>query len=53
LKIGYIRFSVAAAVRAPKAMDTLAERILPEAKIHKMIHCSPRPNPKRSGSGGP
>ena len=37
LKLGYIRFSVAAAVRAPKAMDTLAERILPEAKIHEII----------------
>jgi integrase/recombinase XerD len=37
LKIGYIRFSVVAAVRAPKAMDTLAERILPEAKIHPII----------------
>ena len=37
LKLGYIRFSVAAAVRAPKAMDRLAERILPEAKIHEMI----------------
>ena len=37
LKLGYIRFSVAAAVRAPKAMDSLAERILPEAKIHEMI----------------
>jgi integrase/recombinase XerD len=37
LKLGYVRFSVAAAVRAPKAMDTLAERILPEAKIHEMV----------------
>jgi integrase/recombinase XerD len=41
LKIGYIRFSVAAAVRAPKAMDTLAERILPEGKIHEMIALTP------------
>jgi integrase/recombinase XerD len=41
LKIGYIRFSVAAAVRAPKAMDTLAERILPEAKIHQIIALTP------------
>jgi integrase/recombinase XerD len=41
LKIGYIRFSVAAAVRAPKAMDTLAERILPEPKIHEMIALTP------------
>jgi hypothetical protein len=41
LKIGYVCFSVAAAVRAPKAMDTLAERILPEAKIHEMIALTP------------
>ena len=41
LKLGYVRFSVAAAVRAPKAMDTLAERILPEAKIHEMIALTP------------
>jgi integrase/recombinase XerD len=41
LKIGYIRFSVAAAVRAPKAMDTLAERILPEPRIHEMIALTP------------
>lgn len=41
LKIGYLRFSVAAAVRAPKQMDTLAERILPEAKIHQMIALTP------------
>lgn len=42
LKVGYIRFSVAAAVRAPKAMDTLAERILPEARIHEMIALTPK-----------
>lgn len=41
LKLGYVRFSVAAAVRAPKQMDTLAERILPEAKIHQMIALTP------------
>ena len=41
LKLGYVRFSVAAAVRAPKAMDTLAERILPEAKIHEMVALTP------------
>src|ERR1035437_7794639 len=41
LKTGYIRFSVAAAVRAPKAMDTLAGRILPESKIHEMIALTP------------
>jgi integrase/recombinase XerD len=41
LKLGYLRFSVAAAVRSPKAMDTLAERILPEAKIHQIIALTP------------
>jgi len=41
LKLGYLRFSVAAAVRSPKAMDTLAERILPEAKIQQMIALTP------------
>jgi integrase/recombinase XerD len=41
LKLGYVRFSVAAAVRAPRAMDRLAERILPEAKIHQMIALTP------------
>jgi integrase/recombinase XerD len=41
LKIGYVRFSVTAALRAPKAMDTLAERILPEAKIHAIIALTP------------
>src|SRR5260370_5003323 len=41
LKLGYVRFSVAAAVRSPKAMNTLAERILPEAKIHHMIALTP------------
>lgn len=41
LKIGYLRFSVAAAIRPPKAMERLAERILPEAKIHEMIALTP------------
>ena len=41
LKLGYVRFSVAAAVRAPKAMNRLAERILPEAKIHQMVALTP------------
>jgi len=41
LKLGYVRFSVAAAIRVPKAMDRLAERILPEAKIHEIIALTP------------
>lgn len=32
---------VAAAVHAPKTMDTLGERILPEPKIHEMIALTP------------
>ena len=37
MKIGYIRFDVAAAVRSPKADTALAERILPEASVQRMI----------------
>lgn len=40
LKIGYIRFNPAAAVRSPKTKDTLAERILPESKIVRIIALS-------------
>jgi integrase/recombinase XerD len=36
-KIGYIWFNVAVAVRSPKYVDKLAERILPEANVQKMI----------------
>jgi site-specific recombinase XerD len=41
LKLGYLRFSVAAAARAPKQMDTLAERVLPEATVQQMIALTP------------
>ena len=34
-RLGYVPFNVAAAVKAPPAKDTRAERILPEADIHK------------------
>jgi integrase/recombinase XerD len=37
MRIGYLRFNVVAAVRAPKVMDKLAERILAESQIHTMI----------------
>ncbi len=40
-RIGYVRYNVIAAVRPPKAMNTLAERILPEASIHRMIALTP------------
>lgn len=36
-KIGYLHFNVGAALRAPKAKSTLAERILTEAEVHRMI----------------
>jgi integrase/recombinase XerD len=41
LRVGYLRFSVATAIRTPTPMDTLAERILPEAKIQAMIALTP------------
>jgi IS6 family transposase len=31
MKIGYLRFNVAGAIRSPKSVDSLSERILPEA----------------------
>jgi integrase/recombinase XerD len=37
MKIGYLHFNVAAAIRAPKSVDSLAERILSEAAVHRMI----------------
>ena len=36
-RVGYLPFNVAAAVKAPPAKDTRAERILPEAEIQKML----------------
>lgn len=36
-RVGYLPFNVAAAVRAPPAKDTRAERILPEADIQRML----------------
>lgn len=36
-KVGYLRFNVAAAVHCPKSVDTLAERIMPESKVQRMI----------------
>ncbi len=37
MKIGYLHFNVAAVVHAPKADTALAERILPEASVQRMI----------------
>jgi len=36
-RIGYLRFNVGAALKTPKAKNTLAERILTEAEVHAMI----------------
>ena len=36
-KLGYLRFNVGAALKTPKAKNTLAERILTEAEVHAMI----------------
>lgn len=36
-KIGYLHYNVGAALKAPKAKNTLAERILSEAEVHAMI----------------
>jgi integrase/recombinase XerD len=36
-KIGYIPFNVGAALQLPKAKNTLAERILHEPEVHRMI----------------
>ena len=36
-KLGYLVYNVGAAVSPPKARDTLAERILPEAAVHRVL----------------
>ena len=36
-RVGYVPFNVVAAVKAPPAKDTRAERILPEADIQRML----------------
>lgn len=40
-KIGYIPFNVGAALQLPKAKNTLAERILQESEVHRMIALEP------------
>ena len=37
-KVGYLPFNVGAAVELPKAKNTLSERILTEAEVHKMLN---------------
>lgn len=41
-KIGYLRFNVGAALKAPAVKHTLAERILSESEVHAMIALTPR-----------
>ena len=36
-KLGYLIYNVGAAVSPPKQKDTLAERILPEAAVHRVL----------------
>ena len=36
-RLGYLMYNVGAAVSPPKAKDTLAERILPEAAVHRVL----------------
>ena len=36
-KLGYLVYNVGAAVSPPKTKDTLAERILPEAAVHRVL----------------
>ena len=36
-KLGYLIYNVGAAVSPPKQKDTLAERILPEATVHRVL----------------
>ncbi len=42
-RIGYLPFNVGAPVRLPRIKDTIAERILPEETVLKMLALEPRP----------
>lgn len=37
-KVGYLPFNVGAALELPKSKDTLSERILTEAEVHKILN---------------
>ena len=37
-RIGYVRFNVAAPVRPPRVKQALAERILPEGEVYRLLH---------------
>ncbi len=42
-RIGYLPFNVGAPVRLPRVKDTIAERILPEETVLKMLALEPKP----------
>ena len=42
-RIGYLPFNVAAPVQAPPIKNVLAERILPESDVHRMLALEPNP----------
>ncbi len=42
-RIGYLPFNVGAPVRLPRIKDTIAERILPEETVLKMLALEPKP----------
>jgi integrase/recombinase XerD len=43
LRLGYIPFDVAASVRAPKVKNRLAERIMSEADVHRLLALETHP----------
>ena len=45
-RIGYLIFDVGRPVKLTAAKDTLAERILSESEIHRIIECEPNPRNK-------
>lgn len=42
-KIGYLQFNPAAAILSPKIKNTLAERILSESDVHRLLALEPHP----------
>ena len=42
-EVGFVRFNVGAAVKAPAVKNTLAERIMPEADAMRLIALEPKP----------
>lgn len=42
-RIGYLKFNPAAAILSPKIKNTLAERILSESDVHRLLALEPHP----------